>query len=55
MSTPLHVVSEHDHLEIAKILLAKGAMVDIKNIDGKVCEVKVTTHCVIIQYTCNWF
>ena len=36
MSTPLHVASENDHLEIAKMLLAKGAKVDIKDYNGKV-------------------
>ena len=34
--TPLHIASENDHLEIAKMLLAKEAKVDIKDYNGKV-------------------
>ena len=35
MSNSIYIISENDYLEIAKILLAKVAKVDIKNYKGK--------------------
>ena len=36
MVTALHLASLNNHLEVARILLAAGAKVDLKDMDGKV-------------------
>lgn len=36
MVTPLHLASQNNHIEIAKLLIAGGAKLDLKDSEGKV-------------------
>ena len=38
MVTALHLASENNHIEIAQSLIAAGAKLDLKDVDGKVGE-----------------
>ena len=35
--TALHLASQNNHIEIARLLIAAGAKLDLKDFDGKVC------------------
>ena len=39
MLTPLHLVSQNNSIEIARLLISAGAKLDLKDIDGKVCVI----------------
>lgn len=39
MVTPLHLASQNNHIEIAKLLISGGAKLDLKDMDGKVGSV----------------
>ena len=36
MLTPLHLASQNNSIEIARLLISAGAKLDLKDIDGKV-------------------
>lgn len=49
--TPLHLASQNNHIEIARLLIAAGAKLDLKDIDGKVpTYVTASTYIRIIMY-----
>lgn len=47
MVTPLHLASQNNHIEIAKLLIAAEAKLDLKDMDGKVCI------CACDRYMCT--
>ncbi len=52
--TPLHLAAEKGHPEIIKLLIDKGAKVDIKDNVGPSSATRQYTPCVVVSVMAEW-